>query len=221
MTLDSPSTVLPCTACGAGVVGGFGIWHYLPCQNGRRTPCAERLAAVAKLDQQVARDLLPPDFPVDAWSMVVDAVVVASRGPTGLPMGGGVLQVLFGQGVFRAAVAYFAERRDGLPFTARAAMRRRQIGKDCSHVFDAIDVYFARAHSPACKPEHRADAESGVREQVRRRNSGVHHPPASPRAADSAFFREVIGGTLGGGVGTGMSEVLTFSGAWSYPSMGD
>ncbi len=191
MVLDTPATALPCSACAAPCAGD--------CQNGRPFPCSERVAAAAKLDEQIALDLIPGGFPPDAWALVVRAVVERQRGPVGLPVGGGVLHVLGERDgrAFKAAVAYCSQRQpqdDGSPpadkYTARAAMRALGY-RDLAVLFDALEVYFARVQSPARAPGDDDDASGEGRIRAARRpNMGI---PSGKSAPDRAFFRRQLG----------------------------
>lgn len=200
---DSPPTLLPCPVCPSG----HPIAPYPPCDNGRSSPCAERVAAVHAFDITVALDLVPPQFPTDAWAMVVQAIVESRRGPTGLPVGGGVLHVLGAEGGMRVATLYFQERSRGVVLSARATMAELKLGRGCGHILDAIDVYFARVNAP---PDRREDEEkarrfTGLGKQAAkgtaRDRAVLRHLSAEPPGLEAFFPTEILSHVLGRGEG--------------------
>lgn len=182
MLLDSDPSLVPCTGCGAPEAVG--------CFTGRPFPCFERRLAVANLDRQIALAFVPPDIPDVAWQMIVDAIVERQRGPSGLPVEGGVLHILGAEGGFRISTAYFQLRSGSSPLIARGEMIRHPMGTGFNRVFDAVDAYFA------LHPVSRSAAKRGRRQ---RRDNGedlrvgltVTRVPRS----DQRFFRERLATT--------------------------
>jgi hypothetical protein len=169
-----PSAIL-CTGCDAseGVL----------CLTGRSFPCFERRRGVAQLDELLATVQQPAGFPPDAWALVVQSIVQHQRGPSGLPVGGGVMHVLHAGGGTCAAIEYFQQRLCAPPFAARIAVGRAQLQR-FANIFDAIDVWAARASAA-----HRcADDPDANPQKNPRKNVGAIPPKVSRRSR--AFFQE-------------------------------
>jgi hypothetical protein len=200
MLHDTPIFIVPCPSCPErGRVYAYDTrWPGAPAEEvawmlgcsiaevlAARRPCSDCVAAAHRFDVALATDFCPPGMPADCWDAVLRSIVWAQTGPTGLPVDGGVLHVLFARGGYQTAATYWylctgrllpGHQGPRVGGCGRARMRMQELavtardrgkvvlGEGLRHVMDAIDAYLGGQPSEATRNVN----EDGTPGQIRR-----------------------------------------------------